>query len=198
MVSVFVLCFGAVLPMFLLYYLLFCSRNCLEKIVLLVFVFLRETAQVVTGHTPTRTLRSCFFFLSVSPATTGFISRFGCASFLSGVLSGCHSGPRAFWRFLDSLGSWGGLRLLAPVLRPFSRTRGGKGASLLLVLVLFFPFLFCGCTPFLEARVGFLAEVVITGRPSPPLGRVIPRGALLARRVGPLHFRDFDGLFWQP
>ena len=37
----------------------------------------------------------------------------------------------------------GGLRFLAPLLRPFSRTRGGKGASLLRVLVLFFTFLVC-------------------------------------------------------
>ena len=67
--------------------------------------------------------------------------------------------------------------------------------SCLFVLPLFV--LFCGSTPFLEARAGFLAEVGSpsrlfkflaevgrTGRPSPPLGRVIPRGALLARRVG--------------
>ena len=62
------------------------------------FSFFREIDQVVTGHTPTRTL--CFLSFSFCvPAATGFISRFGRASFLSGVLSGCHSGPRAFFGF---------------------------------------------------------------------------------------------------
>ena len=71
-----------------------------DVVVLFVFVsfFLsREKAQVVTGHTPTRTCVSVLFFCV--PAATGFISRFGRASFPSGVLSGCHSGPRAFFGF---------------------------------------------------------------------------------------------------
>ena len=76
--------FGAVLPMLLLYYSFFRSRKCVRKILsmsglvflgffspLLVFLstssfflcfFFRETDQVVTGHTPTRTL--CFFSFS--------------------------------------------------------------------------------------------------------------------------------------
>ena len=99
--------FGAVLPMFLLYCLVFRSRKCLEKILLmsgLVFgffflssfgffsstscffcFFLREKAQVVTGHTPTRTWVafscSCFCpaalvcspFLAVRPASWRFL-----------------------------------------------------------------------------------------------------------------------------
>ena len=65
------------------------------------------------------------------------------------VFRGAILGPG---RFLDSLGT---------SLRPFSRTRGGKGVSLLLVPCVVFPrfVLFCGRTLFLEARVGFLAEV---------------------------------------
>ena len=132
----------------------------------------------------------------MSPPQPGLSPVLAVRPFLLAFCRGAILGPG---RFLDSLGT---------SLRPFSRTRGGKGASLLLMLVLLFPFfvLFCGCAPFLEARVGFLAEagspsrlflpeVGRTGRPSPLLGIVIPRGALLARRVGPLHFRDFDGLF---
>ena len=162
------------------------------------FSFFREIDQVVTGHTPTRTL--CFFvlfflcprrdrvYLPFWPCVLSFWRFVGVPFWAPGVF------------FLDSLGTWGGSEA-------FSRTRGGKGASLLLVPCFVFPLfvLFCGFTPFLEARVGFRAEVgspsrlfraevPITGSPSPPLGRVIPRGALLARRVGPLHFRDFDGL----
>ena len=71
-------------------------------------------------------------------------------------------GVLAIFGFSRYLG--GGLSLLAPLLRPFFWRRGGKGASLLLVPVFVFPFLFCGCAPFLEARVGVLAEVGITGR----------------------------------
>ena len=91
--------FGAVLPMLLLYYSVFRSRKCLEKILLMsglvflgffslllwffsptsspffvffFFSFLREKAQVVTGHTPTRTL--CFFlFLVFVPPQPGLL-----------------------------------------------------------------------------------------------------------------------------
>ena len=126
------MCFGAVLPMFLHYYLFFSLPKLSQKNSLdvrsgvfglffsppLVFFrrrrrpfrvfFLRETAQVVTGHTPTRTLHSCFFFLSVSPPQPGLSPVLAVRPFFSGVLSGCHSGPRAFLCFLDSLGTWGG------------------------------------------------------------------------------------------
>ena len=108
-------------------------------------------------------------------------------------------GVFAFFGFSRYLG---GLRLLAPLLRPFSRTRGGKGASLLLVPCFVFPLfvLFCGFTRSPSRLSSRSGQPVLTpsrapGSPSPPLGRVIPRGALLARRVGPLHFWDFDGLF---
>ena len=65
----------------------------------LFFFFSREIAQVVIGHTPTRTLCFFFLFLSVSPPHLGLSPVFGRASFPSGVLSGCHSGPRAFFGF---------------------------------------------------------------------------------------------------
>ena len=94
------------------------------------FFFLREKAQVVTGHTPARTL--CFFpFSCLCPRRNRvYLPFWPCAL--------------SFWRFV-------GVPFLGPgvfgvslgtSLRPFSRTRGGKGASLLLVLVLFFPFRF--------------------------------------------------------
>ena len=115
-----------------------------DVVVLFLFVFFfssREKAQVVTGHTPTRILCFCPFSFCVS-AATGFISRFGRASFLA-FCRGAILGPGRFW------------------------TRGGRSASLLLVPCFVFPrfVLFCGSTPFLEARVGFLrlAEV---GSPS--------------------------------
>ena len=94
--------FGAVLPMFLLYFLVFRSRNCLEKILLMSglvfwgcllfsfgcfadvaafslfffsFSFFRETDQVVTGHTPTRT--SCFSsFSCLCPRRIRFVLPF--------------------------------------------------------------------------------------------------------------------------
>ena len=97
-----------------------------------------------------------FLFLVFVPAAPGLSPVFGHASFPSRVLSGCHSGPRAFWRFLDSLGTLGGLRLLAPFWALFFWMRGGKGASLLFVPGFCFPLfvLLCGCTISLEARVG--------------------------------------------
>ena len=106
------------------------------------FSFFREIDQVVTGHTPTRTL--CFFvlfflcprrdrvYLPFWPCVLSFWRFVGVPFWAPGVL--------AFFGFSRYLG---GLRLLAPLLRPFSRTRGGKGASLLLVLVLLFPFFVC-------------------------------------------------------
>ena len=87
--------FGAVLPMFLLYDLVSRSRKCLEKILLmsgLVFLvfffslpwffrrrrvfFLREKAQVVTGHTPTRTwvAFSCSFFCPAALVCSPFLA----------------------------------------------------------------------------------------------------------------------------
>ena len=146
--------------------LVFCSRHCLKKILLLsglvffgcclssfgcfadvaalfsFFFFLRETAQVVTGHTPTRTLCSFSFFLSVSPAAFVCSPVLAVRPFLLVFCRGAILGPG---RFLDSLGT---------SLRPFSWTRGGKGVSLLLVLVLFFPFSFCFAAFFTRSRRG--------------------------------------------
>ena len=106
------------------------------------FLFLKRDSSGRNRAHPHMHFGSCSFFLSVSPPQPGLSPVLAC------VLS--------FWRFVG-VPFWapgdlaifgfsrylGGLRLLAPLLRPFSRTRGGKGASLLLVLVLFFPFLFC-------------------------------------------------------
>ena len=62
-----------------------------------IFFFVsRDRAQVVTGHTPHAFFWSVSFVLSPPRL---FITRSGRASFFSGVLSGCLSGPRAFWRF---------------------------------------------------------------------------------------------------
>ena len=146
--------FDSVLPMFLLYILVFRSRKCLEKILFmsglvfwvrsLFFWFFRrrrlfspflerESLGSNRAHPHTH-LVFLFVFLVFVPAAPGLSPAFGRASFLSRVLSGCHSGPRAFWRLLDSLGTWGGSSLLAPLLRPcFS---GREVARV-------FPFLFC-------------------------------------------------------
>ena len=115
--------FGAVLPMFLLYYLVFRSRKCLEKILLMsglvflgfflssfgffvdvaffcfCFFFLREKAQVVTGHTPTRTLCSCPFFLSLSPAAPGLSPVLAVRPFFLAFCRGAILGPGRFGDF---------------------------------------------------------------------------------------------------
>ena len=142
------------------------------------FLFKRESSGRVTGHTPTRNLCFCPFSFCVSPAT-GLISRFGRASFLSGVLSGCHSGPRAFFGFS---------RDFSEAFFSDARRQGCFIASRACVVFPLFV-LFCSFTPFLEARVGFLAEVGSPSRLFEPkwAERAVPRGALLARRVGPLH-----------
>ena len=128
---VFWCCFAYVLALFFV----FRSRNCLEKILLMsglvfwgffspflwfscrrcrpfcfcFFFFLRETAQVVTGHTPTRILCFCPFFLSLSPP------QLAVPPFFLAFLSGCHSGPRAFWRLLGfSRDLGGGLEITRP------------------------------------------------------------------------------------
>ena len=62
------------------------------------FCFFKRESLGSNRTRPTRTLCSCSFSC-LCPRRTGFISRFGRASLLSCVLSGCHSGPRAFWRF---------------------------------------------------------------------------------------------------
>ena len=162
--------FDSVLPRFLFYYLVFCSRKCLGKILfmsgllfwgfvlfllvarrrrLFVFVFccfFKRESSGLTGHTPHRTLCSCSFFFC--PRRTGFISRFGRASFLSCVLSGCHSGPGRFGVFLDSFGTVGARDYSPPSEAFFSDARRqGCLLSILLCRVLFFPFcVVCGYT----------------------------------------------------
>ena len=112
-----------------------------DVVVLSVFFFQRDSSGSNRAHPHTHFV-FLFLFLSVFPPQPGSSPVLAVRLFFLAFCQGCHSGPRAIWRFLDSLGTWG-LRLLAPLLRPFSRTRGGKSASSLLVLVLFFPFLFC-------------------------------------------------------
>ena len=167
--------FGAVLPMFLLYFLVFRSRNCLEKILLMsglvfwgcllfsfgcfadvaaffvsffFFFFQRDRSGSHRAHPHTHFV---FFvlFLFVSPPHSVCSPVLAVRPFFLVFWRGAILGPGRFW---DSPGT---------PLRPFSRTRGGKGVSLLLVSCFVFPrfVLFCGRTLFLEARVGFLAEV---------------------------------------
>ena len=112
-VGVGLVCFGAFLPMFLLYYLFFRPRNCLRKILLMsgpvflgcflssfgffrrrrrlfrvcfFFFFSREKAQVVTGHTPTRTCVSVLFPFCVSGRNRVYLPFWPCV--------------RSFWRFV--------------------------------------------------------------------------------------------------
>ena len=64
-------CFGAVLPIFLLYYLLFRSRNCLEKILLmsgLVFLGCRPSSLVFS---PTSSSFFSFFFFFLKRDSSG-------------------------------------------------------------------------------------------------------------------------------
>ena len=160
--------------------------------------FSREKAQVVTGHTPHA---PCVLlpFSCLCPRRTGFISRFGRASFPSRVLSGCHSGPRAFWHFLDSLGTLGGLEITRPLLRPCfldARRQGCLLSILLLSCVAFSPFVvFCGC--FTPTRRGgadpssneaYPRVIVPAPRPSEGPGSAIVRGRLDTA------FRDFFSL----
>ena len=168
MVSVLVVCFfGVVLPMSLLLlfgfslpkmsrkisldvrsgvsgfsplFLWFFSPTSSPFLFLFPFFFLREIAQVVTGHTPTRTLCSCFLFLILSPPQPGLSPCLAVRPFFLAFCQGAILGPRAFWRLLGFSRYCGGLEITRPLLRLFSRTRGGKGASLLLVPVFVFPF----------------------------------------------------------
>ena len=145
--------FGGFLPMFLLYFLAVRSRKCLKQIlfmsglvffwgrslflrffadvvcVFVCFSFLRDKAQVVTGHPLARACFACSLFsfcvpplLSVSPVLAVRPASWW-------VFSGCHSGPRAFLGFSLDL------------LRPFfwdARRQGFSCASL--ALCFFSPF----------------------------------------------------------
>ena len=82
-------------------------RSCVFGFVLSFFVsppssffgcFFRETQIRSNRHTP-HCVRWSLPFSFFCPRCAWFIARFGRASFLSRVLSGCHSGPRAYCRF---------------------------------------------------------------------------------------------------
>ena len=117
------------------------------------FFFKRDSSGSNRAHPHTHLVFLFSFLVCVPARIWVYLPFLAVRPFLLAFCRGAILGPG---RFSDSLGT---------SLMPFSRTRGGMGASLLLVLVLLFPFfvLFCGFTPFLEARVGFLAEV---GSPS--------------------------------
>ena len=114
--------FGAVLPMFLLYFLVFRSRQCLKKILLMsgllflgffslplvfsptssffsLFVFFERDSSGSHRAHPHTHLVFLFLFLVFVPRRVCLFTRFGRASFPSGGLSGCHSGPRGFFGF---------------------------------------------------------------------------------------------------
>ena len=88
---------------------------------------------------------------------------------LSGVLLGCLSGPRAFWRFFGLSRYFGGVRLLAPSEAPFLDARR-QGCSDRFFLLLFSPCCVCGF--FTRTRRG--GPVVIRG--IPPGRRTHPAG----------------------
>ena len=110
--------------MFLLLFWFFRSRHCLKKFLLLSglvflgcrlssfgcfadvvalfsffsFFFERDSSGSHRAHPHTH-LVFLFLFLVFVPRRVCLFTRFGRASFPSGVLSGCHSGPRAFFGF---------------------------------------------------------------------------------------------------
>ena len=109
--------------------------------------FLKDTDQVVTGHTPTLApCWSCSFSL-FCPRRMYVIAHFGRASFLFWCFLRVPFWALGILEFFNSLGTSWGLSSLAP-LRPLSRTRGGKGVCVeSLLSFLFFPFCrVCGCT----------------------------------------------------
>ena len=101
---------------------------------LFVFVVFKRESSGLTGHTPPRTVLVLFFF-PFCPRRTWFLARFGRASFLSRFLSGCHSGPRAFFGF-----SWNlrGLSSLAPSEALFGREAARVFGFLLVCVVSLF------------------------------------------------------------
>ena len=98
-----------------------------------------------------------------------------------GVLSGCLSGPRAFWRFSDSLGTLGGLRLLAPSEAFFlDARRHARVFWSILSVVFVFPFsCVCGCFAQIR-RVEPLSYKPYPGSsyPPPAPGSAVVRGRL--------------------
>ena len=111
------------------------------------FFFQRDRSGSHRAHPHTHFV---FFvlFLFVSPPHSVCSPVLAVRPFFLVFWRGAILGPGRFW---DSPGT---------PLRPFSRTRGGKGVSLLLVLCFVFPrfVLFCGRTLFLEGRAGAYTE----------------------------------------
>ena len=141
---------------------------------LFLFLFFREIDQVVTGHTPHTHLCS-FAFSCLCPRRVCLFTRFGRASFLSGVLSGCHSGPRAFLGF-----SWYSSEAF------FSDARRQGCFRSFLSVVFVFPFccvsrLFShqleGADP--SSYVAYPRVVVPAPRPSEGPGSAVERGGLV-------------------
>ena len=127
-----------------------------DVVVLFVSFFLRETAQVVTGHTPTRTLHSCFFFLSVSPPQPGLSPVLAVRPFFLAFCRGAILGPGRFCVFW-TLSVLGGAEITRPPSEALFSDARRQGCFIASRACFVFPLfvLFCGCTPFLEARVGF-------------------------------------------
>ena len=96
-----------------------------------VFVFLRDTDQVVTGHPRTR---ACFAvllvpFLFVSRRVCLFRPFWPCVLLLGVFLGVPFWAPRVFGILLELMG----LELARPFRGPFLGTRGGKGFPVLLL-----------------------------------------------------------------
>ena len=129
--------------------LLWCRRR--RRPFCFCFFFLREKAQVVTDHTPTRTLccLSLFFLLSRRAC---LFTLFGRASCVLVFPWGAILGPTRFW---DSPGT---------LLRPCFWTRGGKGVFLVVSFCCFcFPLLLCFAAFFTPTRRG--GPVFVRGMP---------------------------------
>ena len=147
-------CFGAVLPMFLLYYLLFRSRNCLEKILLMSglvflgfllssfgcladvvvsFFFKRDSSGSHRAHPHTHLF--CFFLFCFCVPPRLFLPVLAVRPASWRFFRGAILDPRVF-----------GI-LLGPSEAFFLGTRGGKGFLCFSCLVFLFPrvVVFCGC-----------------------------------------------------
>ena len=77
------------------------------------FLFLRDTAQVVTGHAPDSPFWSVFFFLVLSKPRLAYHPFWPCVPSFSRFV-GCHAGPWGSLRFVGFSRYLGGWRLLAP------------------------------------------------------------------------------------
>ena len=167
-----VCCFGG----FVLFLFAFLSSSPFRFLFFVVF-FQERKLRANRTH-PTRTLCSCFFLVFV-PAAPGLSPVLAVRPFFLAYCRGAILGPGAFWRFLGFSRYCGGLEITRPLLRPFSRTRGGKGACcrFSFCLVLFFPLLCCLRLHFLlgpsrcsDAEVGKRRVITPAPRESDPQG----------------------------